>query len=377
MNQKTNTICVHTGNIKDEQFHGVNSPIITSTPYRFLDTPGNVYPRYFNTPNQLGIVQKLAALEGAEDGILFSTGMSAIACILTGLLKKGDHAIFQEDIYGGTYFFVTSELERQGIEFTMVDAYDAESFKSAIKPNTKLIYIETPSNPLLKIIDVKAVAQVGKEAGITTALDNTFASPINQTPITLGIDVVMHSGTKFLGGHSDLMFGAVLTSKKLREEIFPRAVNYGGNLNPFDLYLIERSLKTLNLRVKEQTKNAGEVARALEQHPLIKKVNYPGLESHPDHGIAKAQMKGFGPVLSFETDDTISQEQFFRKLKMIVPALSLGGVETMICQPATSSHSKLTPEQRAKAGISDHLFRLSVGIEETDEILADLEQALG
>ncbi|MDN5199891.1 PLP-dependent aspartate aminotransferase family protein [Fulvivirgaceae bacterium BMA10] len=373
------TQCMHAGVIEDTTTQGINSPVFPSSAYKYRETSEVIYPRYFNTANQQAIVKKLSTLEASEDGLIFSSGMAAISTALFGILKSGDHAIFQSELYGGTHNFINSEFHKFGIESTLVNGQDIQSFEAAIKPNTKVIYLETPSNPLLSITDIQAVAHLAKERNITTLIDNTFASPINQNPIELGIDIVLHSGTKYLGGHSDLCFGALLTSKKLKEKITKSALSFGGSLNAMDCYLIERSLKTLGVRVKQQNKNAMKLATFLHDHSDIAAVYYPGLEHHKDHEIAKRQMTGgFGGMLSFEIKDA-SMDQvnlFLDSLHLIQAAVSLGGVETTICSPKETSHAKLSAEERKKIGIRDGLLRLSVGIEDVDDLIQDIEQAL-
>ena len=372
------TICVQTGTQKDENTLGVNTPIHTSSAFGYRGALGNQYPRYYNIPNQKVVVQKLCALEGAEDGLLFSSGMAAITAIIFGLLKQGDHLVLSKEIYGGTYHFVVNELDRFGISYTFTDTTSPESFAAAIQDNTKMLYLETPSNPLLKLTDIEAVSKLAREKRILTAIDNTFASPINQKPLEFGIDLVMHSGTKYLGGHSDLIFGAVVGSKELIGQILPHAINMGGNLNAETCALIERSMKTLALRVERQTQNAQQIAEFLEGTAGIRKVNYPGLKSHPQHELALKQMKGFGAMLSFELEgDSKTTENFLDRLQMVLPALSLGGVETLISASAKTSHIKMSPEQRKAAGVSDTLLRLSVGIEDANDIIADIQQAMG
>ncbi|MGB3848491.1 MAG: aminotransferase class I/II-fold pyridoxal phosphate-dependent enzyme [Tunicatimonas sp.] len=373
------TRCVHAGSGGHNPRHGVNTPVYTSSAFGYLDTDENQYPRYYNTPNQRTVVDKLCALEQGEAGLLFGSGMAAISTTLLGLLRAGDHLLLQRDLYGGTYHFVTAELERLNIAYTLVDASDARNFAAAVQPNTRVVYVETPSNPLLKITDLRAVAQIAQHHGLVSVIDNTFASPINQNPLALGIDVVLHSGTKYLGGHSDLCFGAAITSAALRERIHQRAINLGGSINATTAALIERSLKTLHLRVQQQNRNAQALAEYLSKHPAVKEVFYPGLPSHPGHATAREQMSGFGGMLSFAPavaglDEAVA---LMRRLRLITPAISLGGVESLICSPAQTSHSKLSAEERQRVGVSDALLRVSVGIEDADDLVADLEQALG
>jgi cystathionine beta-lyase len=370
------TQCVHSGTYLDPISKGVNSPVFTSTAYEYLDSSSLIYPRSFNTPNQEVLVKKLCALENGEDGLVFSSGMAAISSALLALLKPGDHAIFQNDIYGGTLHFVSGTMAKLGIEYTFSDLMDMEKVKKSIKPNTKLIYVESPSNPLLKIIDLKAIAKFGKDRNLITVIDNTFATPINQNPLDLGIDLVLHSATKYIGGHSDVMCGAAISSQKFIKQIKDTALNLGGILNASTCALIERSLKTLSVRVEKQCQNAAEIATSIENHPKLKKVYYPGLKSHVGHEIAKTQMVLFGAVVSFELQDEQKTEHFLRKLHIIAPALSLGGVESTICVPAGTSHSKISAEERKAAGISDGLIRLAVGIEDVKDLIKDIKQAL-
>jgi cystathionine beta-lyase len=373
---KKDTQCVHSGTYVDQETKGLNTPIYTSSSFEYLDAPENVYPRYFNIPNQKSIIDKLCALENAEDGLVFSSGMAAISTVLFSFLNNGDHIVLQRDIYGGTHHFATAEFDRFGIEYSFASGTIKE-IEGAIRDNTRVIYIETPSNPLLVITDIEAVVQLARSNNILTVIDNTFATPINQNPLDFGLDIVTHSGTKYLGGHSDICCGAALASKELIARIKPSAANFGGSLNAMTCYLIERSLKTLGIRVEKQNMNALLIARHLQTKSLIRKVYYPGLEDHPGFDIARKQMKNFGGMMSFELDaDKIDPHQFLKNLKMITPALSLGGVETIICAPVTTSHQKMTDAQRAELGITDSLLRLSVGIEDPDDIRADIDQAL-
>jgi cystathionine beta-lyase len=371
-----NTQCVHSGSRVDPATGGLNTPIYPSSAFRYVDMDENIYPRYYNTPNQRAVVEKLCALEGAEDGLLFSSGMAAISAVILAFLGSGDHAVIQKDIYGGTHHFVTADFKRFGIDFTFT-GNSAKEIEAAVRSNTRLIYIETPSNPLLMITDIQAAADIGRRRGIVTAIDNTFASPINQNPLGLGIDVVIHSGTKYIGGHSDLCCGAVLGPANHIVWIRATAVNLGGSLNALTCHLLERSLKTLAVRVERQNANAMAIAEFLARHPAVRRVNYPGLESHPAYAVARRQMWGFGGMLSFEVDERkVTCDRFLRRLKLVTPALSLGGVETIVCAPAATSHAKLTPAERAQLGISDGLLRLSVGIEDAEDIIADIAQAL-
>lgn len=371
------TVCVHAGEYLDAETGGVNSPIFTSTAYEYLGCEEPLYQRYFNTPNQEAVVEKLCMLEEAEDGIVCASGMSAISTALLSFAQAGDHVVLQDDLYGGTHAFAEREFPRLGIDCTFAPS-DSEGLQAALTDKTTVLYLETPTNPLLKIIDLRAMAEIARQAGVVTIVDNTFASPINQTPLPLGIDVVVHSGTKYLGGHSDLQCGAVLARRELMEQIRDIATHFGGSLNAESCYLMERSMKTLSLRVERQTANAMQIAQTLAELPQIGAVYYPGLPNHPGHDLAREQMKGFGAMLSFElADPTASASEYMGRLQMIHPALSLGGVETKICAPATASHRTMDPEARRRIGVSDQLLRLSVGIENTEDILADLQQAMG
>ena len=369
------TQSVHAGSHGDSRFKGTVTPIFPSSAYDYEGVPATLYPRYFNTPNQKSVSEKLAVLENAEDGIIFSSGMAAIFTSLFAVLKNGDHAIFQNDLYGGTHHAIVKELPRYGIDFTFVDGADARNFEKSIRKETKLIYIETPSNPTLKITDIKAVAEIARKHGILTMIDNTFASPVNQNPIDLGIDIVSHSGTKYIGGHSDICCGATLASKKLISQIWESAIHFGGSLDAHTCWLVERSLKTIVLRVRQQNANAMTIATYLKSDSRIAKVYYPGLPDHPDHAIAKAQMPGgFGGMLSFEVKN--DAHRFMNNLRMIRRAISLGGVESTVTSPAKTSHVKMSAADRQAIGVTDNLVRFSVGIEEAEDLIEDIKTAL-
>lgn len=369
-----NTLSVHAGSRGDSQFKGTVTPIFPSSAYDYEDAP-SIYPRYFNTPNQKAVIEKLAALENAEDGLVFGSGMAAILTSLFAMLKKGDHAVFQSDLYGGTHHAIVTELPRYGMDFTMVEGSDPQNFEKAIKRETRVIFIETPSNPTLKITDIAAVADIAKRHGLITLIDNTFASPVNQNPVDLGIDIVTHSGTKYIGGHSDICCGAALGSKEIMRRIWESAIHFGGSLDAQTCWLVERSLKTIVLRVRAQNQNALLIARFLKTDSRIGKVYYPGLEDHPDHQIAKKQMiGGFGGMVSFEVKG--NAHEFMQRLGIIKRAISLGGVESTITSPAKTSHSKMSPAERAAIGVTENLVRLSVGIEEADDLIDDIKQAL-
>ena len=371
-----NTICVHTGEVKDEQFKGAVSPMFMSTSYAFDGVDVKRYPRYFNTPNQEMLCKKIAALENTEDGLIFSSGMAAISAAMFAFLKTGDHVIIQKVIYGGTFNLIVSEFEKYGIEYSFTESDKAADFKLLLKANTKILFIETPSNPLLGITDIDAIASLGKESGIITMIDNTFASPINQNPADFGIDIILHSATKYMGGHSDISAGAIAGSNEHIAQIWKTAINFGGNLSDQTVWLLERSLKTLNLRVKEQTKKSQKMAEYLERHKNIERVYYPGLNSHPQHDLAKRQMKGFGAMLSFELEEGINAMDFQNELKLIKPSMSLAGLESTTVSPTQTTHALLSAQERLDRGIKDGLIRFSVGIEEPKDLIKDIEQAI-
>jgi len=369
------TRCVHAGTMHDKLKKGINSPIYTSTSFEYIDQPDTIYPRYLNTPNEKAVAEKIASLEDAESALVFSSGMAAISTVLFTFLGKGDHAVFQKGLYGGTSHFLEREFERFGIECTVAASQQAVDLESCIRENTKLIYIETPSNPLLSITDIQAVADMTRKRGLISIIDNTFASPVNQQPFGMGIDLVVHSATKYMGGHSHILAGAVAGREDLMKEVYQTGLNFGGSLNAMTLYLLERSLKTIHIRVERINDNAMELAHYLETHRAVKQVFYPGLPGHPGHDLAAKQMKGFGGMLSFEVKDRegIAVQ---KELNLIKPSMSLGGLESICCSPAHTSHRHLGPEGRKAEGISEELIRLSVGIEDVEDLKADLEQAL-
>ena len=374
MSKKIGTKCVHSGNIVDDKFHGSISPIYPATTYDYRKT--DTYPRYFNTPNQLALSRKISDLESAEDSILFGSGLGAVSSTMFSFLKSGDHVILHDSIYGGTINLVNTEFKKFNIDFTYIDINDVDLLKSTIKKNTRIIYFETPTNPLLQIIDISLISSLAKENDIISIIDNTFASPINQNPINFGIDLVIHSATKYLGGHSDILAGSVSGAKEHIEKIKKSGINYGANLSDYTVWLLERSIKTLSVRVNAQNQNALDLAKFLDDNSLIKKVFYPGLKNHLSHEIASKQMNGFGGMMSFEVTDKINSEDFVSDLKIISPTMSLAGVESSITSPSKTSHKKVDPQIRKKLGISDNLLRFSVGIEDIDDLMLDLDKSL-
>lgn len=373
---KKETQCVHSGAIKDTSYGGVNSPIFTSTAFNYLDRDHALYPRYFNTPNQNVVVAKVCALERAEDGVLFSSGMAAVSSSILAFAGSGDHIVMMDELYGGTHAFAVDEFPRFGIACTFA-ATDADAICGAVTDKTRVIVVESPTNPLLSVIDIRKVATFARKRNVVTIIDNTFATPLYQNPYELGIDVVVHSGTKYLGGHSDICCGVAVTTKEKAERIRGAARSLGGSLNAATCALLERSMMTLAIRVERQTENAGRIARYLEKHDMVLRVNYPGLASCAYHALAKSQMSGFGAMLSFELDEArVDPNRFIRGLRIIQPAVSLGGVESTICAPALTSHARMSAAERKRTGISDSLLRLSVGIEQAEDLIEDIEQAM-
>ncbi len=370
-----NTICTHVGQVKDEQYGGSVSPIYPGTSYEYIDKEIDRYPRYSSTPNQEFLAKKIAALEETEEAIILGSGMAAISTSLLAFLSSGDHIVLQNDIYGGTRNLVEAQFKRYDIQYSFTDGLDVKSFEKEIKPNTKAIYIETPSNPLLKLVDIKEIADLSKSNGLISFIDNTFATPLIQKPHKLGIDIILHSATKYFGGHSDICAGAVASTSEHREIIWNLSKNIGGSLSDYTAWLLERSMKTLSVRFFAQQKNAVELANYLKDCQSIDKIYYPGLASHPGHDIAKKQMDGFGAVISFELNKKIDPKAFLKSLKMINPSMSFAGVESTMLSPAETSHYLLTPEDRIVQGITDNLIRFSVGIEDVPDIQNDIEQA--
>lgn len=373
--QDFKTLCVHAGELKDEQYGGAISPLYMSSSYAYNDVEISQYPRYFNTPNQRGVAEKIAALEGAEKGIIFASGMAAISTALLSHLKSGDHVIFQDDLYGGTRNFIQYEFPKYGIQFSFTSGNEISAFECELKNNTKGIYIETPSNPTLKIIDIKSISNLAIKSGVWTMIDNTFASPVNQNPISMGIDMVIHSATKYLGGHSDICAGVVLGTKNTIKRIFNSAKNLGGSLSDYTVWLLERSIKTLFIRVQAQNLNAKLIADFLENESWVEKVYYPGLQNHPNHNIAKMQMKNFGGMLSFDLIPELDCKKFLLGLNLIKPTMSLAGVESTALSPRLTSHALLTEKERISQGITPQMVRFSTGIESIEDLKKDLLQS--
>jgi cystathionine beta-lyase len=371
------TLCVHPLSNENNPEHAATSPVFPAVAYRYLDEPALRYPGFLSTYNQLRLGEIVAKLEKAKYGMAFCSGMAAITTAILSFLRAGDHIIFSRELYGGTLKFATDDLPLREVQCSFV-APDADSFEGAITARTKIIYIESPSNPLLNIISLANIVSVARKHNIITIIDNTFASPVNQCPVEAGFDICIESGTKYLGGHNDLPYGTFACNNEGHyKAVLATAKLYGGSLAPNECYLAERSLKTLALRVQRQNENAMKLANFLSRHNRIKNVYYPGLPSHPQHAIAAKQMKGFGGMISFETDtDEAGIKKFQQHLRTITPALSLGGVESLVSSPMLTSHRYLSKKERNELGINDNLLRLSVGIEEAEDLINDIEQAL-
>ncbi len=368
------TDCVHAGARELAPEFGLNTPVVTSSAFNYRADHVR-YPRYHNTLNHDLVADRVAALEGAEAGLITASGMGALSAIFLGLMRPGDHAVLLDGLYGGTTDLVEGLLEPLGFRFSIWSGA-LDELPALIEADTRLIHVESPTNPLLAVIDLTAVADLAREHDLISVIDNTFATPILQQPVTLGFDVVMHSATKYLGGHSDLLCGAIAASQSLVDRIRPTVVRLGSSLNGQDLGLLERSLKTLSVRVERQSASAGELAARLDQAPAVSQVFYPGLPDHPGHALAKKQMSDFGAMLGFRLDSTRDPEQFLDALELIQPAVSLAGVESTICQPSRTSHAKLGSSERERLGIDDRLMRLSVGVEHPDDLWHDIEQAM-
>ncbi len=369
------TVCVHSGGLKDDKWQGITSPIVHSTSYRYRDIKKRGYPRYFEAPNQEAVINKLCALEHTEDGILVSSGMAAISSTILSLVKANQHIIIQEEVYGETSELFVNICESLDIKCSFVGT-SVEAIESAITNETVLIFLESPTNPTLSVLDISKLMAKIHDRNIITVIDNTFATPINQNPALLGIDIIIHSGTKFLSGHSDLCSGAILGMQSYIDQIRVTARSLGGCLNANDCYQLERSLKTLFLRVNAQNNNAQNVAEFLSDHQDVVDIHFPGLKSDQHHRIASRQMYGYGTMISFRLSDRCNTDYFLDALTIISPASSLGGVETTVSVPWFASHVKMPEAQKRKLGISKNLLRLSMGIESTEDLIKDLKLAI-
>lgn len=376
---KFETIAVHAGDRPDTRYGAITVPIYQTSTFVFEDigkTRGFDYSRTAN-PTRKVLEDTIAQLEGGKAGFAFATGMAAEATVIH-LLKAGDHVISGDDIYGGTYRLFQNVMTNFGIEFTFVRMDSRQKIENAVRPNTKMLWLETPSNPLLNIIDLEMVTDVAHKHNLLSVIDNTFATPYLLKPIEFGIDLVVHSTTKYLNGHCDVVGGAVVTTTdELSQRVHFLLNAMGTCQSPFDAWLVLRGIETLAVRMKQHEASARAVADYLAKHPAVKRVYYPGLKDHPGHRIAKRQMKGFGGMVSMELDGgKKAVDSFLRKMKIFSLAESLGGAASLAEHPATMSHASMDKEHRQKVGISDDLIRLSIGLENTDDLIEDLGQAL-
>jgi cystathionine beta-lyase/cystathionine gamma-synthase len=382
----TSTLAIH-GDLKDKQFRSVVYPIYQTSTFavektddyqKFIDEVDDfyIYSRYGN-PTVKEVEKRLALIENADDSILFSSGMAAITTTILSHVQSGDEIISLSSIYGVTYRFFRDYLPKFGVKVKFFQIEKVDEIEKLISPKTKLIYFETPVNPTTRIVDIEKIVKFAKREDLTTIIDNTFATPINQNPLDFGVDIVIHSATKYFSGHSDLILGCVMSSRERIERIRKFKNVFGGNPDPHQAFLLGRSLKTLELRVKRQNENALKLAEFLSSHRKIRKVLYPGLKNHPEHELAKKQMRGFGGMLSFEIDGNIKRaKKFCDSLKVALNATSLGSVETLVSIPVLTSHVGMKKDELERAGISESMVRVSVGIENIEDIVWDFEQAL-
>lgn len=373
------TLCIHTGVHKDTQYNSVITPIYPTSTFFWNDLESNSgydYTRSGN-PTRDALQENIAALEGGVGCVATSTGMSAVHCAMA-VFNPGDHIVAPADVYGGTFRLFDQYLTEKGLTFTFVDMTDIDAVKAACKANTKGIWIETPSNPMMKVIDLAAVVGIAKSHNAITICDNTFLSPYLQRPFEFGVDIVMHSTTKYINGHSDVVGGAVISKTKDHADKIGWICNaLGLACSPFDAWLVLRGIKTLGCRLDAQQANAMKIAKFLDEHPAVETVYYPGLESHPQHELAKTQQKGFGAMLSFDVKEGRSvAEKVCMNSKLFDVAESLGGIESLISFPVTMSHASMSAEARMAAGITDKTVRVSVGLEHSDDLIEDLRQAL-
>jgi len=379
MNQRFETRAIHAGCEPDSGTGAIMTPIFQTSTY-VQESPGKHkgydYSRTHN-PTRTALEKNIASLEEGKYGLAFSSGMSAITAI-THMLSAGDHIICSDDVYGGTFRLFDKVLKKFNLEFDFIDLTRLQSLERYIKNTTKLVWLESPSNPLLKLIDIEATARTAKSRGIITVVDNTFATPFFQKPLKLGADIVMHSTTKYLNGHSDVIGGAlVMNDQELYTKLQFLQNAAGGVPGPFDCFLVLRGIKTLAIRMERHAGNALKIAQFLESHPKVRRVIYPGLSSHPQHELAKKQMTGFGGIVTFFIKGGLeAARKFLERVKVFSLAESLGGVESLIEHPAIMTHASLPTEVRDKIGISDELIRVSVGIEHVDDLISDLKQAL-
>ena len=373
------TLAIHAGQQPDPTTGAIMTPVYLTSTYvqpELGKDKGYVYSRVAN-PTRTALEKNIAALEGGKHGLAFASGMAAITTIMH-ILKQGDHVVMSQNVYGGTYRVSHFVLTDFGLMFDYINTTDLNLVRGAIKPNTRMLFIESPTNPTMEITDLEGIVRIASDRGLLTVVDNTFATPYYQKPLQFGIDIVVHSATKYLNGHSDMLGGViVVNSDELNDRLRFIQKSVGGVMSPFDAWLCLRGTKTLAVRMTKHNENALQVARFLSEHPKVKQVYYPGLPSHPQHLVAKKQMQGFAGMISFDLGDLGAATKFLKKVKLCALAESLGGVESLISHPATMTHASVPPEQRKRIGVTDGLVRLSVGIEDAEDIIEDLRQALG
>jgi cystathionine beta-lyase/cystathionine gamma-synthase len=378
------TESVHGGATLDKRNAPLSEPIYQTSTFQVTDSDEQVratntdmfYTRYGN-PTHTAAEKRIAELEGADAALLFASGMNAISTSILALVKSGDHIVAQYDIYGGVTKFLSSWLPKLGIETTFVDTTDYDQHVRAIRPNTKLLYLESPTNPTLRVVDLRKAAAIAREHGLVSAIDGTFGTPINQRPAELGIDLVLHSGTKYLGGHTDLICGVAAGRKDLIDTIRSTRTTLGGVMDPHAAFMLLRGIKTLALRVERQNESALRIAEFLAGHPKVMSVNYPFLKGHPQRALAMEQMKGGGGVLSFEVEGTGEDaKRVSEALQLFTLAPSLGGAESLVSIPVLTSHASISAEHRRRMGVTEQLVRLSVGIENVGDLIADIDHAL-
>lgn len=373
------TTAIHGGVQRPTPGMGVAPALVQSVNYvqEIGTSEGLLYTRYGNTPNAERVQKRLALLEGAEAALVLSSGMGATACAMLALLRPGDHLISSSWIYGGTRRLFTEDLPGMGIEVTFVDPLEPRGWRKALKKNTRVIFLESPVNPTCRVLELKSIRQLATSQGVAMVIDSTFASPVNLRPIEHGADVVIHSATKYLNGHHDILAGVVCASESVIDEVRRKMAVWGQAPDPFACWLLERGLKTLDVRVKRQNENAMRVAEWCSRQPGISKVHYPGLPSHPDHEIARSIMDGFGGMLAIELEGGgPASLEFLRKLELFTHAASLGGVDSLVIEPRYSSHEHMSVQEREKIGIPDGFIRMSIGLENPEDLIADIEQAL-
>ena len=375
-----NTKLIHAGEPEKRYGGAVSMPIFQSSTFEFggqTDYHDLQYIRLNNTPNHIVLHEKLAALEGAEAALVTASGMAAISASMLTFLKSGDHFLAHESLYGGTHNLINKDFPDLGIECDFIDGCDPNGWEEKLRSETKLIYVETITNPLLDVLDLNAVVDFAKKNNLISLIDNTFASPVNYRPIENGFDLSLHSATKYLNGHTDIVAGAVIGSKELVTQVRHKLNHLGGSLDPNACFLMHRGMKTLGLRMERQNYNSFEVAKFLENHPRVARVNHPGLESSDSHDRANELLDGTSGMVSFEIDGSIEEANLFMShLNLFINTASLGGVESLVTRPVQTSHSGMAPEERLAAGIQDELIRLSIGIEDAEDLIADLGQAL-